>query len=166
MFHIASHAGVLPSDRRTAHDDADDLGAMAGRRLAGVCAGLSGTRGGHSGAWPAGPLAHDVHDPDGRFAVSVWDALEAMQASEQRAVFRQKMPPILQPFWVGENTTSRCDVKYVQSGRRRALTQQHARPSWLSAGPWDARPRSRADQRVCMLGTRCVPPRRVGCGQC
>jgi heme-degrading monooxygenase HmoA len=59
-------------------------------------------------------LAHDGHDPDGGFAVSVWDLLEAIQAYEQSAVFRQEMQPILQPFFVGEYTTSRCDVKYAQ----------------------------------------------------
>jgi heme-degrading monooxygenase HmoA len=59
-------------------------------------------------------LAHDVHDPDGGFAVSIWDSLDAMQAYEQSAVLRQEMQPILQPFFVGEYTTSRCDVKYAQ----------------------------------------------------
>ena len=59
-------------------------------------------------------LAQDVHDPDGGFAVSVWDSFEAMQAYEQSAVLRQEMPPILQPFCVGEYPTSRCDVKYAQ----------------------------------------------------
>ena len=76
-------------------------------------------------------LAQDVHDPDGGFAVSVWDALEAMQASEQRAVFRQEMQPTLQPFVVGEYTTSRCDVKYAQEGRRRRADPAAARPSLL-----------------------------------
>jgi heme-degrading monooxygenase HmoA len=59
-------------------------------------------------------LAQDVNDPDGGFAVSVWDTLEAMQAYEQSAVFRQEMQPRLQPFFVGEYTTYRCDVKYSE----------------------------------------------------
>jgi heme-degrading monooxygenase HmoA len=59
-------------------------------------------------------LAQDVQEPDGSFAVSLWDALEAMQASEQSAVFRQEMQPTLQPFFVSESTTSRCDVKDEQ----------------------------------------------------
>ena len=46
-------------------------------------------------------LAQDVHDPDGGFAVSVWDSLEAMQAYEQSAVFRQQIQPTLQPFLSG-----------------------------------------------------------------
>ena len=55
-----------------------------------------------------------AHDPDGGFAVSVWDSLDAMQAYEQRAVFRQEIQPTMQPFFVGEYTTYRCDVKYEQ----------------------------------------------------
>ena len=58
-------------------------------------------------------LAQDVQDPDGGFAVSVWDSLEAMQAYEQSAVFRQEIQPTLQPFFVGEYTTYRCAVKYA-----------------------------------------------------
>ena len=59
-------------------------------------------------------LAQDVHDPDGGFAVSVWDSFEAMQAYEQSAVFRQEIQPAMQPFFVGEYTTYRCEVKYEQ----------------------------------------------------
>jgi heme-degrading monooxygenase HmoA len=46
-------------------------------------------------------LAQDVHDPDGGFAVSLWETLEAMQAYEQSAVFTQELPPTLQPFLWG-----------------------------------------------------------------
>ena len=35
-------------------------------------------------------LAQDVNDPDGGFAVSVWDSLDAMHAYEQSAVFKQE----------------------------------------------------------------------------
>ena len=60
-------------------------------------------------------LAQDVQDPDGGFAVSLWDSLEAMQAyEEQSAAFRQEIQPTLQPFFVGEYTTHRCEVKYEQ----------------------------------------------------
>jgi heme-degrading monooxygenase HmoA len=72
---------------------------VAGKTVAGL-----------QGRW----LAHDVQDPDGGFAVSLWDSLEAMQAYEQSAIFRQEIQPTLQPFFVGEYTTYRCDVKYEQ----------------------------------------------------
>ena len=39
-------------------------------------------------------------------------SLEAMQAYEQSPVFKQEIQPTLQPFFVGEYTTYRCDVKY------------------------------------------------------
>jgi len=59
-------------------------------------------------------LAQDVNDADGGFAVSLWDSLDAMQAYEQSAVFQQEIQPTLQPFFAGEYTTYRCDVKYDQ----------------------------------------------------
>jgi hypothetical protein len=37
-----------------------------------------------------------------------------MQAYEQSAVFKQEIQPTLQPFFVGEYTTYRCDVKYEE----------------------------------------------------
>ena len=64
----------------------------------------------YGGRW----LAQDVNDPDGGVAVSVWDTLDAMQAYEQSAVFKQEIQPTLQPFFVGEYTTYRCDVKYEE----------------------------------------------------
>jgi heme-degrading monooxygenase HmoA len=72
---------------------------VAGKRVPGL-----------RGRW----LAQDVNDPDGGFSVSVWDSLEAMQAYEQSTVFKQEIQPTLQPFFVGEYTTHRCDVKYEQ----------------------------------------------------
>jgi hypothetical protein len=48
------------------------------------------------------------------FSVSLWDSLDAMQAYEQSAVFTQEIQPTLQPFFAGEYTTYRCDVKYDQ----------------------------------------------------
>jgi len=59
-------------------------------------------------------LAQDVNDLDGGFSVSLWDSLDAMQAYEQSAVFKQEIQPRLQPFFAGEYTTHRCDVKYEQ----------------------------------------------------
>jgi heme-degrading monooxygenase HmoA len=58
-------------------------------------------------------LAQDVNDPNGGFAVSLWDTLEDMQTYEQSAVFKQNQTT-LQPFFVGEYQTYRCDVKYSQ----------------------------------------------------
>ena len=74
-------------------------GTVAGKEVKGL-----------RGRW----LAQDVNDPDGGFAVSVWESLDAMHAYEQSAVFKQEIQPKLQPFFVGEYTTYRCDVKYAE----------------------------------------------------
>ena len=66
------------------------------------------TENGMRGRW----LAQDVQDPDGGFAVSLWETLDALRAYEQSAVFREEIQPRLQPFFAGEYTTYRCDVQY------------------------------------------------------
>lgn len=56
-------------------------------------------------------LAQDAADKDTGFAVSLWDSPADMQAYEQSPLYREIMAP-LQPFFVGEYKTYRCDVKY------------------------------------------------------
>jgi heme-degrading monooxygenase HmoA len=65
--------------------------------------GLKGLK----GRW----LAQDAGDKDTGFAVSLWDNQADMQAYEQSPLYRDIMAP-LQPFFVGEYKTYRCDVKY------------------------------------------------------
>jgi heme-degrading monooxygenase HmoA len=77
--------------------DAFERAALAGKESKGL-----------QGRW----LAQDSADPDGGFAVSVWDSSEDLQAYEQSAFFQQEVRPALQPFFVGEYYTHRCDVKY------------------------------------------------------
>jgi heme-degrading monooxygenase HmoA len=57
-------------------------------------------------------LAQDAGDKDTGFAVSLWDNLPDMQAYEQSALYKEIMAP-LQPFFVGEYKTYRCEVKYT-----------------------------------------------------
>lgn len=59
-------------------------------------------------------LAQDCNDPDGGFSVSLWETQEDLQAYEQSDAFQQSIRPALQPFFAGEYTTYRCDVKYSQ----------------------------------------------------
>src|SRR5688500_14629308 len=59
-------------------------------------------------------LAQDVNDPDGGFSISLWETAEDLQAYEQSDVFREMYVPALGPFFAGEYTTYRCDVKYFQ----------------------------------------------------
>ena len=57
-------------------------------------------------------LAQDAGDQDTGFAVSLWDGLPAMQAYEQSPLYAELVAP-LQPFFVGEYRTYRCQVKYA-----------------------------------------------------
>jgi len=63
---------------------------------------------GLKGRW----LAQDSDDKDTGFAVSLWENMADMKAYEQSALYREIMTP-LQPFFVGEYKTSRCEVKYT-----------------------------------------------------
>ena len=44
--------------------------------------------------------------------MSLWDNLADMQAYEESALCREIMAP-LQPFFVGDYKTYRCEVKYT-----------------------------------------------------
>lgn len=59
-------------------------------------------------------LAQDVKDADGGFAVSLWESEADMEAYEQSDVYKQEILPALQPFFAGQYTTYRCDVKHSQ----------------------------------------------------
>jgi heme-degrading monooxygenase HmoA len=65
---------------------------------------------GLKGRW----LAQDVNDPDGGFAVSLWETQADMQAYEQSNAYRDMYLPTLSPFFSGEYTTYRCEVKDAQ----------------------------------------------------
>ena len=59
-------------------------------------------------------LMQDAADKDTGFSVSLWDESADMQAYEQSALYRQDFAPALQPFFVGDYKTYRCEVKYMQ----------------------------------------------------
>jgi heme-degrading monooxygenase HmoA len=59
-------------------------------------------------------LAQDATDPDGGFSVSLWETPEDLEAYEQSEAFRDIYVPALRPFFAGEYTTYRCEVKYFQ----------------------------------------------------
>jgi heme-degrading monooxygenase HmoA len=70
-----------------------------------------GTRiNGLRGRW----LLQDTDDKDTGFAVSLWETGADMQSYEQSDLYRQDFAPALQPFFVGEYKTYRCEVKYMQ----------------------------------------------------
>jgi heme-degrading monooxygenase HmoA len=55
-----------------------------------------------------------MEDKDTGFAVSLWERAADMQAYEQGDLYRQEFAPALQPFFVGDYKTYRCEVKYMQ----------------------------------------------------
>ena len=59
-------------------------------------------------------LAQDTADKDTGFAVSLWDSAADIQAYEQSALYKEVGAP-LQPFFVGEYKTYRCEVKYDEA---------------------------------------------------
>jgi len=59
-------------------------------------------------------LLQDGADKDTGFALSLWDSAADMEAYEQSALYRQEFAPALQPFFVGDDKTYRCEVKYTQ----------------------------------------------------
>jgi heme-degrading monooxygenase HmoA len=61
-------------------------------------------------------LAQDEADQDTGFAVSLWDDLADMRAYEESPLYREIVGP-LQPFFVGEFKTYRCEVKYAEGPR-------------------------------------------------
>ena len=60
-------------------------------------------------------LLQDSADKDTGFAVSLWDNPADMKAYEESSLYREIMAP-LQPFFVGDYKTYRCDVKYTDVG--------------------------------------------------
>ena len=61
-------------------------------------------------------LAQDATDTDTGFAVSLWDSMTDVQAYEQSALYKEIVAP-LQPFFVGEYRTYRCEVKYSEEAK-------------------------------------------------
>jgi heme-degrading monooxygenase HmoA len=69
-----------------------------------------GTSKGLRGRW----LLQDTADADTGFAVSLWENAAEMQAYEKSDLYQKEFAPALQPFFVGEYKTYRCEVKYMQ----------------------------------------------------
>ena len=57
-------------------------------------------------------LVQDSGDKDTGFAMSLWDNLADMESCEQSAPFKE-FNTLLQPFFVGEYKTYRCEVKHT-----------------------------------------------------
>jgi len=62
---------------------------------------------GLKGRW----LARDLDDPDAGYSVSLWESTDAIKRYKARDFFRHKVMPALQPFFVGDFTTTHCEVR-------------------------------------------------------
>ena len=57
-------------------------------------------------------LVQDTADKDAGFAMSLWENLADMETYEQSELYQEVMAT-LQPFFVGEYKTYRCELKYT-----------------------------------------------------
>ena len=69
-------------------------------------------RGPHGNEFRGRLLVQDSGDKDTGFALSLWDNLADMETYEQSAVFKAFLAT-LEPFFVGEYQTHRCEVMYT-----------------------------------------------------
>jgi heme-degrading monooxygenase HmoA len=65
---------------------------------------------GLKGRW----LAHAVDDPDAGYTMSLWESDAAMGAYENGEVLQKTILPRLKPFFSGEYTTTRCEVRLAE----------------------------------------------------
>ena len=65
---------------------------------------------GLKGRW----LAHAVDDPDAGYTMSLWENEAAMSAYENGEVLQKTILPRLKPFFSGEYTTTRCEVRLAE----------------------------------------------------
>jgi heme-degrading monooxygenase HmoA len=59
-------------------------------------------------------LVRDTLDRDAGYSVSLWESMEAIDRYETSEYFRRKVVPVLQPFFVGDFTTSHCEVRVME----------------------------------------------------
>jgi heme-degrading monooxygenase HmoA len=75
-----------------------DIMATAGK--------ISGLR----GRW----LAHASDDPDAGYTMSLWESEAAMRAYESSDILQKTILPQLKPFFSGDYTTTRCEVRFAE----------------------------------------------------
>lgn len=63
-------------------------------------------------------LVQDLDDPDAGFSVTFWDTEENMRGYRDNATFKEKVLPLVEPFFIGEYETTFCRVKSVDEGDR------------------------------------------------
>ena len=59
-------------------------------------------------------LAHAEDDPDAGYTISLWESDAAMRAYESGETLKNTILPRLKPFFSGESTTTRCEVRFAE----------------------------------------------------
>ena len=65
---------------------------------------------GLKGRW----LAHADDDPDAGYTISLWENDAAMRAYENGEILQDTILPRLKPFFSGDYTTTRCEVRFAE----------------------------------------------------
>jgi len=65
---------------------------------------------GLKGRW----LAHAVDDQDAGYTLSLWENEAAMRTYENSAILQKTILPRLKPFFSGDYTTTRCEVRFAE----------------------------------------------------
>jgi heme-degrading monooxygenase HmoA len=65
---------------------------------------------GLKGRW----LAHAVDDPDAGYTMSLWENEAAMSAYEKSDILQKTVLPQLTPFFSGNYSTTRCEVRFAE----------------------------------------------------
>src|SRR5262245_24866697 len=59
-------------------------------------------------------LAHAVDDPDAGYTMSLWRDEAAMRSYESGDILQKTIVPQLKPFFSGDYTTTRCEVRFAE----------------------------------------------------
>jgi heme-degrading monooxygenase HmoA len=59
-------------------------------------------------------LAHAVDDPDAGYTMSLWENEAAMRSYENGEILQTTILPRLNPFFSGDYTTTRCEVRFAE----------------------------------------------------
>jgi hypothetical protein len=59
-------------------------------------------------------LAHADDDPDAGYTISLWENDAAMRTYESGEVLQNTILPRLKPFFSGDYTTTRCEIRFAE----------------------------------------------------
>jgi len=62
-------------------------------------------------------LAHADDDPDAGYTISLWENDAAMRTYESGEILQNTILPRLKPFFSGDYTTTRCEIRELAETR-------------------------------------------------